>query len=187
MIIGVTGKKGAGKDTTAFYIQKTYHYHKMSLADPIKQACNIIFGWSNDVWEHGVKEIVDEEFGISPRQAAQHLGTNWAQIELCDTFPKFSETTGRNLWANLLIKNAKKYDNVVVADVRFLHEVELIRNHGGMILKIEGGDKTDTHISEMEMELIIPDFTINNDGDFNELYWQIDQVVKRIEYVNKEN
>jgi len=48
MIIGITGKKRSGKDTVASCLVENYMFVKYSLADPIKEACKDIFGFSNN-------------------------------------------------------------------------------------------------------------------------------------------
>ena len=79
MIIGLSGKSGAGKDTVANFIQEQRlggkTWDRYAFASPIKDACNLIFGWDHRHSFGHLKEVVDENFGISPRYAYQTLGT----------------------------------------------------------------------------------------------------------------
>lgn len=178
MIIGITGKKGSGKDTIADILSKEFGFHKLSLADPIKQALNIVFGWNQRDWEPERKELVDERWGISPRQAAQHLGTEWGQFGLIDSFPKFSEVTGRSLWVRSCLDKVKRFSSVSIADVRFLHEAVAIREEGGLIIRVyRHNDHTDTHPSETEMELIYPDYQIMNDSGMDNLVKSVKEIM----------
>lgn len=181
MIIGITGKKGSGKNTSAEHISCTYGYKEMSLAHPIKEALNVIFGWRADVWLPHNKEVIDPRYGISPRQAAQNIGTEWGQFGLCQSFPLFEKTTYRSLWVNRLLAEAKLYPRVVISDVRFLHEVEAIAEQGGVILRILGGDYSDLHPSEAEMDSIVFDYVVSNDGTIQKLYDHLDAVMVEVE------
>lgn len=87
----------------------------------------------------------------------------------------------RNEDINYWIKKLEIYINsytegyfnyLIVPSVRFLNEAEWIRTNGGKILRITRPDTDnhgDTHISETEMDKIIPDFTMPNDGTIDNL------------------
>lgn len=174
MIIAVAGKKGTGKDTIAKYISQKYGLKHRSFASTIKRALEIIFDWSSDVWESAEKERVDGRWGISPRQAAQHLGTEWAQFSLTNSFPAYEITVGRNLWVNRTLVE----DSIVISDMRFLHEMYAVQEAGGLVLKVHrfGLDNEDSHPSETEVDLI-QGVDIDNNGTYEELFAQVDKIV----------
>ena len=176
MIVGITGKKRSGKDTVAQFLVSEYGYYQYSMAGPLKKALKTLFLW--DDWHIEVdKETVDPRWGISPRQAMQHIGTEWAQYALGDAFPRFKETSGTKLWANrfrevyqgeFAVKNIR---DVVISDVRFPHEEEVIRDLGGKILRIHReAESSDAHASETNVDKIQADASITNDGSFEDLY-----------------
>lgn len=67
-----------------------------------------------------------------------------------------------------------EYPNWIISDVRFINEALSVKQHGGIILKISRqSNKSDNHISETELEQIVPDWTIANDGTIEELYKKI--------------
>jgi hypothetical protein len=173
MIIGIAGKKGTGKDTAAEYISKTFNLKKVSFAGPIKAALNIIFDWTDDVWKQDKKELIDNRWGISPRQAAQHLGTEWAQFGLSDSFSQYAYTTGRKLWVRRVLT-----DNIVISDVRFPHEAEAIWEYGGITIKLERNtDTVDLHPSEVEIDDIPNQFVITNNETVEVLYERLYAIV----------
>ena len=43
-LIGLTGRSGAGKNTAADYLEKAHGYDRMALADPIKEALQVMLG-----------------------------------------------------------------------------------------------------------------------------------------------
>jgi hypothetical protein len=168
MIIGIAGHARHGKDTAADILVNNFGYHKLHLADPMKEACRIIFGWT-DAHLHGdLKDEIDPRWGISPRHALQTLGTEWGQHKLSE-YDSFAEVTGRKLWVRSLLSRVR--GSVVVADVRFPHEAEEIKARGGKIIMIhrpgQGWDKT--HSSERDVELIKPDLQIRNGGTIKQL------------------
>lgn len=55
-----------------------------------------------------------------------------------------------------------------ITDVRFLNEAQAIKDRGGKIIRIIRGESSDQHQSELEMEFIEPDFTIENKGSLKE-------------------
>lgn len=48
MIIGITGHARHGKDSTADIIVSNFGYRKHALADVMKEACRVIFGWTDE-------------------------------------------------------------------------------------------------------------------------------------------
>lgn len=172
MIIGMLGQKRVGKDTAADYICSHYRlcsrypiFTKVSLAEPMKRAIMTIFDWTEEHVNGSLKEVVDPFWGISPRQALTSLGTEWAQKVLCEMFPMFAIVTGRKLWVKSLLRKHQGKD-IVIADVRFQHEVDAIREIGGKIIKIERPSliNIDTHESEQAWKITTYDeLIVNND------------------------
>ena len=69
MIIGIAGYARHGKDSTADAIVKYFGFKKYALADVMKDACRIIFGWDERHLYGELKDVVDPRFGVSPRHA----------------------------------------------------------------------------------------------------------------------
>lgn len=161
MIIGIAGHARHGKDTTADFIVRHFGFQKHALADVMKEAMRIVFGWEDAHLYGDLKDVVDPRFGISPRHALQSFGTEWAQWQL-SKYDSFSEVTGRKLWVNSLLSRVS--GDVVISDVRFPHEAEAIRERGGFIIMVRRtGFPVDlSHESEQGVEEIRPDFVIRN-------------------------
>ena len=178
MIIGITGHARHGKDSTADIICKHYGYKKYALADVMKDACRVIFPTWDDSHLYGVlKDVVDPLYGISPRHALQTLGTEWGQYEL-SKYDSFAEVTGRKLWVNALL--SKINGNAVIADVRFPHEADAIREKGGLIIRVNRNAPVDlSHESEQGINEIRADFTVNNYGSLVDLEWQVADLIYR--------
>ena len=146
MIIGLTGKKGCGKSTVGRIIAEQYDYGIKSFATPIKLMLSAM-GLTNDqLYDPKKKEEMIPEFGKSPRELCQLLGTEFGRT-----------LVSQNIWVSTL---EKKLDggNYVIDDVRFPNEAAMIRAHGGVIVRVVRGleDEEPEHISEagLNSELI---------------------------------
>jgi len=171
MIIGITGLARSGKDTCADILcrelnKKGYCFKKVALAKPMKDACRVIFGWDDDYLYGDKKDIIDERYGISPRHVLQTMGTDWGQFML-SKFDNFNVVTGRKLWIKSLLNNYKG-QNVIISDVRFVHEADEIIKNNGYIIRIERpGLKQMKHKSEKEIKKIDVNAVIYNDSDID--------------------
>ena len=56
---------------------------------------------------------------------------------------------GKRIWADLVLKE----DNLIIADVRFQHEVDAILEKGGFVIKLDS-PCLDSHISESGIDKI---------------------------------
>ena len=182
MIIGIAGHARHGKDTTADFIVKHFGFRKHALADVMKEAMRVVFGWDDRYLYGELKDKVDTRFGISPRHALQSFGTQWGQWEL-SKYDDFATVTGRKLWVNSLLSRVS--GNVVISDVRFPHEAEAIRERGGIIITVRRtGYHVDlSHESERGVEEIHPDFVIRNGSTLEVLE---DETVKLMQEIFKQ-
>ena len=194
MIVGVIGKKRSGKDTIANYLVQYYNFQRYAFADPMKVMVKEAFLW-NEVWVNGkYKEAVDPRWGISPRQALKHIGTEWAQYGLCESYPEFKEVTDRNLWVKRFIYfymackgyNYADQKNFVISDVRFPHEIKTIKesrdlnNDKKVFIKVvrpESEKVTDTHESEKLVDTLLYDYIVQNHGTLQHLQNQITSIL----------
>lgn len=164
ILIGFTGKAGSGKDTAANYLKMTQLLRSVAFADPIREAMRV-FGLNDAHFQHPHKEAVLPEFGKSPRQMMQTLGTEWAR-----------ECVHKDFWLILAGKKIDEYQkngyHVAVTDVRFENEAEFIRNRGGTIIHVVRPDAATTphaHASEAGVKQLAEDYVITNDGTIADL------------------
>lgn len=176
MLIGVLGLKRSGKDTTSDYLVEKYNFKKLTFAEPLKNACKILFNFNEEQLYGSKKEEVDPRWGVSPRIIYQYLGTDIFRNHIQTIMP----TIGNNFWVNLTIDNYKnlKNSNVVISDVRFENELNAIKQEGGIIIKIirPSNENNDYHSSESSIQDLKGDYEIINDGSLEDLYKKIDIV-----------
>ena len=185
MIIGITGKKRSGKDTIADFLVEKYNFVKYGFADPIKEIARIIFGFTENQLFEKEKDIIDEGWGIKPRDFFQKFGTDYGQFIFPKHFPEiFKEKDERTLWILVFkrwyLNKIKENPNlkVVISDVRFKHEFECIKELNGYVIRVKRGNNVkDEHISENELDKMEFDNTLFNDGTKEELFEKIIDII----------
>jgi hypothetical protein len=187
MMYLITGYKRSGKDTIADHIfNASSKATKMSLATPIKYFLRDLFGWTEEHTDGSLKEKEDLTYGLSPRQAMQYFGTEVMQFWFSKAFPNYAKNIGRSFWCVKLYENylkvKKEKKDVVIADVRFPHEVDFFRDREECVVikVVRPGIVSDGHASESELEHILPDYVIYNDGTLDDLYANINIVLEDI-------
>lgn len=174
-LVGILGRKQAGKDTAAAGLIAA-GYTRRGFADPLKAMALAIdpivvpreIRLSEVVeargWE-GAKAIQEV------RRFLQRLGTEGVREHL-----------GHDAWINAFLDAwvDAGFPNTVAPDVRFQNEAHAIRSDGGVLIRIvrpgqEGGDD---HVSEAAADLIPVDLEVVNDGTVEELQRQVLQIVQ---------
>lgn len=175
MIVGLCGLAGSGKSTAAKYLSQKYIMSRRPLAYPLKAMLAALPGvdWRTLDGSKEVKEIPLEMFnGKTLRHAMQTLGTEWGRHQFGDDF-----------WVNMWTQGIGEMDRIVCDDVRFPNEARMIRDKGGILIRIDrqvaGTTINVGHASE-KIDLILPDHTINNDGLPEDLYFRLDSVLAEI-------
>jgi len=122
---------------------------------------------------HGsLKDKIDERLGISPREIFQKIGTEFDRRYIHQLFLNLLVGNGK-LWINkfshYLNNNVNK--NIVVSDIRFMEEIEIIKDNKGIVIYIDKDDINinDFHISENILSNNF-DYILDNDGNKNDLY-----------------
>ena len=95
MIIGLTGGKGCGKSTVAKIINKLHDYEIISFATPIKDMLRVLGLGDAELNDPTIKEIVLDEYGKTPREMMQSLGTEWGRMLVSGMygFPLFANSS----------------------------------------------------------------------------------------------
>jgi hypothetical protein len=181
MLIGIIGKKRSGKDTSGDYLVNDKNFTKYSFANPIKRGAMELFGFTEEQVFGDLKDVVDPEWGITPRTVLQIMGTEVFQYDIPRYIPEL-QSIGRGFWVKRFKQwyQQNKQLDVVICDVRFQHEVDVILSMGGVVWRVERPslNSVDEHASEKEMDLIQGVTTIvQNDGTLNDFYNKIDSLV----------
>lgn len=190
ILIGLTGKSGSGKDTLANFIKHKHGSVNFAFADPVKAICKTMFLFNDEQLYGSQKNVVDPRWGITPRLAFQIIGTNMMQFSIYGMMPELiHQVPVRQFWVKHLEERIKPYKStdtiVIVTDVRFQHEANLIRQYGGTIIRIDRpslntNSKMYLHSSEKDMDGILYDHVIINNGTLPELYHKGNQMLDKV-------
>jgi hypothetical protein len=145
MLIGLTGLAGSGKSVVANVLTSEFGFTRVKFAGPLKNMLRTMLadaGFCEDdrerMLEGDLKEALIPELGVTARHLMVTLGTEWGR-----------DCVQKDIWLRLWAAQADRFDRVVVDDVRFPNEVDLIRRRGGEIWRIERpGLKAGGHVSE---------------------------------------
>ena len=209
-IIGITGLKGSGKDTIAKIIcENDPSFVTLAFADAVKDVVSAMFGWPRDMlsgrfvesreWREKPDEYWSKAFGFdfTPRRALTTVGTDIVR----PTFLK-------NIW-DLNVRKKILDDsihNFVITDTRFPNEIQMIRELGGSIWRVERGERPEywniaerfnkgREISEEEKTILEkihpserdwigidnPDHVIYNNGTLEDLEKEVVKYLKEME------
>jgi hypothetical protein len=187
LIIGLTGYKQAGKDSSADVLVREYGFEKMAFADALRSMAlainpylmlngfDGIFERYADILDHygyeGAKALP------AVREFLQVLGTEGVRNNL-----------GPDAWVNALKSRIGDHSNrlIVVADCRFPNEAAFIKNNGALWRIIrEGQTSSDQHDSERLIDTLNPDQVIvaANLGQLRERIvdaWRLEMSITRI-------
>lgn len=165
LFILFSGKFGAGKTISASYVASALGGKKMSFATKVKKIA-FEFGWDGNKDERGRKLL--QEIG--------KLGRNY----------------NKDYWALTLIDSALQsdYDIITVDDWRFPNEVDVCSKYGKVVRIRVYRDSilqyADSSLYNDESENSLPeesvyyDFTVDNNGTFENLYEKLDEIVEKI-------
>jgi ribose 1,5-bisphosphokinase PhnN len=171
ILIGMTGKAGAGKDTVADYLVREHGFVKLSFAGPLKAM--LAAAGMPEPADRDAKEQPIPGFDFSWRMAAQALGTEWGR------------KLDPDIWVKVMGLRLSNFDNnarVVLSDVRFENEARMIRALGGRVVFIRGRQADlgaqRMHVSEAGLRIDSIDALIDNSGDLSDTLEQIRAVLR---------
>ena len=199
MIIGICGFIGSGKDTVANYLVEEHNYQRDSFAGALKDAVASVFSWDRQLLEGTTpearewREQVDTWWAerlsmpeLTPRWVLQYWGTEVCRQGFHD-----------DIWiASLEHRLLQQDSDVVISDVRFPNEVEVIKKAGGKVWWVQRGalpdwypqgmlasngytdavkqlEEQNIHISEWAWLQTVFDLVLNNNSTVNHLYSKI--------------
>ncbi len=207
-IIAISGLIGSGKDTVADYLVNVHGFRRDSFANNLKDAVSAIFGWDRQLLEGNTKksrlwrEEVDVWWAIrlgipdlTPRWILQNIGTDVIR-----------NSFHNDIWvASLENKLRKGKDDIVISDVRFTNEVEILRSIGAISVCIFRGpepkwfptamtakspdadqraaakillqDQFKVHRSEWDWIGCEFDIALDNNGTIDDLYTQVADLI----------
>lgn len=180
MIIGISGKAGAGKDTAAKMLEVLYANPNISyedfanrkyknfvdiqivhFADTLKETAQVLFRigeWETNTQE-GKKTTINW-IGKTVRELLQGIGQG------------LRDAIDFDIWVKILFANTKGWSNYIIADVRYPNEIKAIKERNGILLRIDReGAGAGNHSSEIALDDYKEwDVHIKNNGSIEDLF-----------------
>lgn len=176
-IIAFTGKKGTGKSTCCAYLEEKYGFTRVNFKDALiaelKQYYSLVLDELAIIYDMPV----DQLFEIKP-PVVRKLMQSHGQMRREEN-PEYWVLQWKLAVVDALMNGAK---GITTDDCRYLNESMAVKAWRGTVIKQERTDMehTDTHISETEMDSIVPDYTIVcNGNDFGHLHAELDAIMTK--------
>lgn len=177
-LIGIAGKAQSGKDTFANTLVEEHGFAKLPMAGALKVSSSSLMGFPQAlVFDDEFKKFFDPYWEMTVREAFQRIGD------------AMKNEFGEDFWARrwmYAFHTVSKTHSVVVPDIRFEEEAEMLRALGGVIVHIsrdgaglEG--KLGQHRSEAGIKKGSRDIGIENNAGLSELAHQAFNLVAFIE------
>ncbi|MBH8560104.1 nucleoside/nucleotide kinase family protein [Hymenobacter negativus] len=179
-LIGLSGRRGSGKDTVARILQQLQperQWQIRSFGDSIKSVCAALTGEAVTPYytQEGKAELVPT-FHRTRGEMLQQVGSALRAWEPL-------------VWVDAFFAGLPHDAFVLVPDVRFANEADPIRARGGLMLRVEGdplqqrgdGTRDDNHPSETAMD-DYPHFDVvlHNSGSLEDLTRQVRELLGRL-------
>lgn len=197
MIIGISGKAQAGKDTVCKMISYTIWYYTFSQRlmpfgiDHYKRCLPnyenmlTVIGYKHTFFAKALKEclsvITGENLSKFEDINFKNSTVDWLEIDghnptIRELLQRFG-TGIRNevcndFWVKVCLKNCTA--NCLISDVRFKSEVKGVKEKGGIVIRINKDDAgAGNHISETELDDYIFEYVIDNNGTLEDLLFKV--------------
>jgi len=190
LLIGIIGKMHSGKTTVSNMIKDNYpnKWNELAFAEPLKSILKDLF-FLEDIHVHGpMKDQKHPELNVMPRELLQIVGTDLFRNTLPTLLPQLN-LQGHSLWIWHMKQRLENIDsNVIISDVRFPDEMQVIKSMGGFIIEIKRPnshvihslDNIKAHSSEQLNTNNLVNYTINNDGSLDDLQFNVIKIIEEI-------
>ena len=177
MIIGLCGAARSGKDTFATMLVEAHAWPatRIQIAGPLKAYLRDLFDWTEEHTDGKLKDTPDPRYplpcpscvedmersgcdepgqcgccvngfiGLTPRHAMQHLGGEFASA----TFPSIYATSA----ARKAKWEADGGKLAIITDCRFLHDVQAVKDVGGIVIEVVRGEQLEGEAGQHPGEL----------------------------------
>jgi hypothetical protein len=194
MLIGIySPAAGSGKSAIADHLITHHNFARLSFAEPLKDMVRVLlenFGYSptdaHDLTHiHKDAPIYEIDSRIDSRHLLRTIGTEWGRACI------HTDIWLRCWTARYMRLTSEGYDRIVVDDMRFLNEANLLARLDAQLWSVvrTGTPRSTAHASEggLDSLKLLSDPTndcslgfhhlINNDGTLGDLHFQVNAIL----------
>lgn len=175
-LIGIVGRKRAGKDTIAARLVEKWRYVRYAFADSLKDLSGLVLdglnfdrshiGWTGRDWT-GAKSDLGRQLLVTVGDGARR-------------------TIDPEMWVGALSRrveaNAPQF--VVVSDVRYPNEARWVRANSGTLIRVTRPDVDldETDACERFTDTIACQYSIQNDDTIETLQHRVDNLMEYVSW-----
>lgn len=167
ILLGISGKKGTGKDLLASILAKKYGFINLPFAGALKEQVRKDFGFTT---EHTDGSLKENETGFLKVVSPSYMGGDnyyWTPREIMIAYGQFFRQFDKNWWVKRVfdkiheVKLFHRYGEdarITISDVRFINEADYIKANGGIVIRLNRPQELNiypipsTDISETELD-----------------------------------
>lgn len=185
IIIGFAGKKQSGKTTAVNIIKEKFKDRVIILnfGDAVKESLRPIFHFTDEELYGDKKEVINEFWGITPRNIMQFFATELMRQQISDKY----KNIGGNIWVLSLEYQIKQITDknkiILIGDLRFKNEYDMIKKYNGLTVRINKNIKDNefsNHISEHDLDNSDFDYEIENNESMETYKTKIIDLISKI-------
>lgn len=186
IVFALCGCMRAGKDTVAEHLCDSHGFVNLKVSAPLKQGLVHMFGFSQAQVEGDLKDVMDAQWNVTPRQVLQWLGTDVFQHRIA---AELLPGIGRLFWVTQLMRRIRDGDgNVVISDLRFQHELDAVEGLDSSVyhvitVKVERTNKlmddASVHAHESELCALRTHSIVQNNSSIARLLAQVDELLAK--------
>lgn len=129
MLIGISGKRGSGKDLLGTILASEHGFVRYSFARALKQHVRDFMLLTEEQTDGGRKEM--------PTAYEKTDGWFYTPREIMIEVGQFYRQFDRNFWVRKVLRYAMDEQNACITDCRFVNEADAIRAAGGVVIRLE--------------------------------------------------
>lgn len=130
MLIGISGKRGVGKSLLGSILVAQHDFEEFSFAGALKLHCQATFNL-RDPQLYGDEK---ERPTLYWNEAEQ---TWWTPRGIMIAVGNFYRSIDPMFWVKTVMSQAKAAERACITDVRFRNEARLVRDLGGLVVRLE--------------------------------------------------
>jgi len=183
LLIGITGWKKHGKNTIADHLVKKYNYKKLHAVETLLNCFMELFTLDEDQVKGDRKDNKDDFWGFVPRDPLNVLGTDFLREQGELLIPGIGDKLLVKAIERKILKIWEKNPKtrIVLTNIRFPNEVDLIKKYNGLMIKVKRNLPDDefcvVHKSDLYIDQLSVDHDLENYSTTSDLLQLVDSII----------